>query len=240
MKKIIKLFGYTSIIVTAVFIFRYFDMNTKNEEEVFTAFSHSYVSPLQLNLNIRGNLSNEQSVMSFIKNISNTMKTNAELQKSITGDITTYQKRSTNKIIKIIVRNKESDNAKPYVVVDVTLFSNYKEVSSISNTVQKVFKNYNTTPSITILMVGNFSGKLDKLEMARVVNTVYNELKAKKVERYEDAYQLGYTGYSSKLISNLCVNSGREKVNLDIRLRYNDYENKTYLYLAAPIIEIET
>lgn len=240
MKKAIKLLGYTSIAVIAVIIFNYLTMHMKNEEAILTAFSHLRVSPVQLNLNIRGNLADKQSLISFIEKMSHTTKNNEGFQKSILGDVTTYRQKSDSRMIQIIVKNNESWNGKMDVVVDVTLFSNYKEAVSLSNTIQNIFKNYGMTPTTSVLMVGNFSGKLEKDEMGKVVNTLYKELKAKKLEKYEDLYQLGYTGYSSSLAPTLDLYSGEKKINLDIRLRYNDYENKTYLYLATPIIEIET
>jgi hypothetical protein len=44
-------------------------------------------------------------------------------------------------------------------------------------------------------------------------------------------------GYTKKIREY--IYSGKQKININLALRYNSYQDKTYLYLATPVITAE-
>jgi len=240
MKKLMKFFAYTAIVVIVIWVFQNLNLYSKNNEMIISAFSHTKASLQQLDINIRGAFTNEAAMTHFEEDISCIFKSNSTVKKWTNINVITYQQDIDNGIMKIIIQKRENKTEKDLVVINITLFSNYKQFNSITNTIQGIFKKYGIKPTMTILMLGKYSGKLNKIEMKQMVDTIYNDLEARKIEKYEDDFQLGYTGYTSHIKHLPYINSGGERVNLDIRLRYNAYENKTYLYFGTPIIEVET
>lgn len=59
----------------------------------------------------------------------------------------------------------------------------------------------------------------------------------KKVEGMEDENIISVSAYSSKLKEYIKL--GSEKINLNVAIRYSSFDDKTYIWVATPIIAIE-
>jgi len=90
---------------------------------------------------------------------------------------------------------------------------------------------------ITSCITGAFPGRLKKDEMNEIVKSVFREADAKKVEGIKDGNLISVSAYSPSMGDY--VQSGSKRINLNVALRYNSYEDKTYIWLAAPVILTE-
>ena len=79
-------------------------------------------------------------------------------------------------------------------------------------------------------------GKLDRDEMERISRQIFRGLKGTITEEIREAAWISKTGYSSKI--GCALNSGGKRINLNVALRYNDYEDRTYVWLGTPVISI--
>jgi len=60
---------------------------------------------------------------------------------------------------------------------------------------------------------------------------------AKKVEGITEENLISISAYSPRVKSSILVNEKR--VNINLAMRYNSYEDKTYIWLATPVITTE-
>ncbi|HZK34736.1 MAG TPA: YwmB family TATA-box binding protein, partial [Bacillota bacterium] len=63
---------------------------------------------------------------------------------------------------------------------------------------------------------------------------IFDALEGKIIEGIEEEYLVSKTGYSS-LIEN-CLYVDGEKMNLNLALRYKEFEDATYIWLGTPVI----
>jgi len=121
-----------------------------------------------------------------------------------------------------------------YIIVDIVENKRYKEIVEISNGVENILEEYGEKIETTINITGTHLGKLTKTEEKQSQEAIFSFLQAKKIEVLEDKLFTSITAYSP-LISSF-INYGNNKVNLQLAMRYSEYEDKTYLWIANPLI----
>ncbi len=62
------------------------------------------------------------------------------------------------------------------------------------------------------------------------------EYRGKVIEKYRDQQVLSFSIFTPYI--EQYIYTGREKMNLNIVIRYNEYENKSYIWIGTPIITI--
>jgi len=121
-----------------------------------------------------------------------------------------------------------------YIIVDIVENKRYKEIVEISNGIENILEEYGEKIETTINITGTHLGKLTKTEEKQSQEAIFSFLQAKKIEVLEDKLFTSITAYSP-LISSF-INYGNNKVNLQLAMRYSEYEDKTYLWIANPLI----
>lgn len=121
-----------------------------------------------------------------------------------------------------------------YIIIDIIQNKGYKEIVTISNKIEDILQQYGNKVETTINITGVHLGKLTKAEEKQSQESVFNFLEAKKIEVLENELLTSITAYSP-LISSY-INYGNNKVNLQLAMRYSEYEDKTYLWIANPLI----
>lgn len=150
--------------------------------------------------------------------------------KGITSD-----KKAVN--INAQINNDESKEDARFISVSVVEDMTSDGLQDIKNRTLSVFKKYNINPKINFCITGDFSGKLSNDELNSMGGKIFKEAGAKKVEGMRDGDFISVSAYSPEI--DYSISSGGKKVNLNLAIRYNAYENKTYIWLATPVITIE-
>jgi len=147
--------------------------------------------------------------------------------------------KGKNKVLNISTHmdKTEADNDKKYISVSFVQDLSIDGLEEARNEILKVFKKYNITPKINSCITGSFEGKLEYTEMNNVCKKIFNEAGAKKVEGMRDGNFISISAYSPAI--NDYIRVEENKVNLNVAIRYNSYENKTYIWLATPVITTE-
>lgn len=101
----------------------------------------------------------------------------------------------------------------------------------------KVFKASGLNPKINSCITGSFDGKLEYAELNQICNEIFKVADARKVEGMRDERLISVAAYSPVIDDFIKVND--KKVNLNLAVRYNSYEDKTYIWLATPVITTE-
>lgn len=124
--------------------------------------------------------------------------------------------------------------AETYIIVDITKNKGYKEIVEVNNQIENVLEKYGSEIETTINLTGTHSGKFTKSEEKQFQDQIFSFLGANKVEVLEDELFTSITAYSPAISSY--INYGGKKVNLQLAMRYSEYEDQTYLWLANPLI----
>ncbi|HZK57923.1 MAG TPA: YwmB family TATA-box binding protein [Clostridia bacterium] len=121
-----------------------------------------------------------------------------------------------------------------HIMVDIVQNKGYKEIVGISNKVRDFLNKHHNRVETTVSLTGVHSGKLNKAEEKQKQTSVFRFLQAKKVEVLEDVSFTSITAYSPLIGSHIRYEG--KNVNIQLAMRYSEYEDKTYLWLATPLI----
>lgn len=148
-------------------------------------------------------------------------------------------KLSNNRIVNIKVRLDKSDvnTGGRYISVDVVQDGSSLDLDKTRREVLSVFKRNKISPRVNSCITGNFEGKLDNGRLNDICKNVFREVGAKKVEGIRDVNLVSVSAYSPAIRNFIKVKGN--KVNLNVAVRYNSYENRTYIWLATPVITTE-
>ena len=95
-------------------------------------------------------------------------------------------------------------------------------------------KNYTNDLRLASLYRGRIGQKLDTRSMISKGEQIFKALGGRIIEGIEEGQLVSRTGYSSLIENSLFI--GEEKININVGLRYNEYEDATYLWLGTPVI----
>lgn len=102
--------------------------------------------------------------------------------------------------------------------------------------VENFFEKHDKMMNVTSCIAGSIDGEVDFDEMESKILQYIEELRGKVVEDYREEKIFSISAFTP-LIEEY-IYTGNEKMNLNVVLRYNDYENKTYVLIGTPIITV--
>jgi len=140
-------------------------------------------------------------------------------------------------IIVEFLKEKSSDNIEDIykeinLSLDLTGEFSYYRLPPIRKAIEAVFKKHKVKATINSCITGSFQGKMSYIRMNEICKNIFDTAGANKVGNYARQNFISVSAYTP-LISNFITNDGY-KSNIDIEIRYNDYEQKTYIWLATP------
>lgn len=92
-------------------------------------------------------------------------------------------------------------------------------------------------PSVNSCMTGSYEGKLDNNNLNDICVKIFKSADARKVEGISENNLISVSAYTPSIGQAVEVNGRR--VNLNLAVRFNSYEKKTYIWLATPVITTE-
>ncbi|HQA59733.1 MAG: YwmB family TATA-box binding protein [Tepidanaerobacteraceae bacterium] len=90
---------------------------------------------------------------------------------------------------------------------------------------------------ITSCVTGYFNGKLDEAEQDQILENIYDCLKISHKQIMKDEYTFSLMGYSPLFVD--CIEIMDKCYNVNIAIRYNLEDDKTYIWIGIPVISIE-
>lgn len=126
------------------------------------------------------------------------------------------------------------DNGETTLFINLIKSGKTFNISGIMERIESIFNKFNKPVEITTCIIGTIEGKLKEADLKKSVTKSMKKVKGKIVEEYFDSSISSYTAFTP-LIEN-SIFSGEKKVNLNLAIRYNEYENKTYIWIGTPII----
>ena len=151
------------------------------------------------------------------------------------NQITARGTNDAGEIIVVIVYSIILDDEKEsHIIIDIVKNKGYKDIVEYNYQNKAILGKYGSNIESTIGIVGYKAGKLSKIDTQKNMKAITNSLKAKKVEEIiEDSY------YSTTLYTPLIsqkIQYQNKAINLQIASRYSEYDDRTYLWIATPLI----
>ncbi|KAB3539698.1 hypothetical protein F8154_00665 [Alkaliphilus pronyensis] len=121
-----------------------------------------------------------------------------------------------------------------YIIIDIVHNKGYKDIVETNNISNEVLSKYGDDIENTMSIVGCYLGKKFFENSSVILDDIGSFLNAKKIENVSDISYNSTTLYSPMLTK--AISYQNKKVNLQLATRYNEYEDKTYLWIATPLI----
>ncbi len=136
----------------------------------------------------------------------------------------------------ILKGNLETED-KDMVFISFIDTSRNPDLIKNSDIVTNALKKYRIDFEMNIAVTGNIGKRLSETEIEEIFDRAFESAEAEKVEGINDNGLVSVSAFSP-VISRTGGGNGK-KANLNIAARYNSYENKTYIWLATPVIITE-
>lgn len=128
----------------------------------------------------------------------------------------------------------EEGKTESTIFIDVAGNEDYKKLADIGSKVEKTLKKQSISMDNTSCIIGTYEGQLKDGYKMRLIEKLIASTKSKQVESMVEEDIMSYSLYSEN-IDNY-IYSGKNKVNLNIAIRYNEYRDESYIFIATPII----
>ena len=100
-----------------------------------------------------------------------------------------------------------------------------------------VLDKYGIRSGINMCITGYYEGERGERELNKVIKKVLCSMDAKGISSIWDSGLTSICAYSPAIDNTLLLDG--KKINMNLATRYNSYENKTYIWVAIPVIMIE-
>ncbi len=150
-----------------------------------------------------------------------------------------WGKDKEGRLITIILTSEKdlfSDFEQTCIFVDIIENEEVNAIKAIKNKINDLFKIFNTEAEISTCIIGTFEGQLSSVDRIHKMTTAIGIINGSKVEGLFDSSMMSISVYTPN-IENF-IFTGNNKMNLNISMRYNEYEGKTYIWIGTPIITI--
>lgn len=143
-----------------------------------------------------------------------------------------------NKYYNIEVESVKTDKGgETYMLMDVSINNSSSELASEREKVATYYQNKRVKANISSCVIGVYDGKLTENAMRSKIADAMSSVKAKEVEGLSNDEINSISAFSGNI--NNFVLSNNKKVNMQIAMRYSSYDNKTYIWIGSPLINVE-
>lgn len=135
------------------------------------------------------------------------------------------------------ISEKNSTSKEAYISVSISTEFKDFELEEITENIKNSFRKHNLEPVLSTCITGYFDGKLDHKSINTVSKNIFKGSNANKVNGIADRNLISVSAYSPTIGDSINVDG--KKINLNFAIRYNSYEDKTYIWIASPVITVE-
>jgi len=123
-----------------------------------------------------------------------------------------------------------------YLVVNVS-GKNFDKYAEYGQKVQEAVLSFGGETKITSCITGTFNGKLDEVKQEQILENIYACLKISDKQILKDEYAFSLMGYSPLFAKGIEIFN--KSYNVNIAMRYNEEDDRTYIWLGTPVISLE-
>ncbi len=169
-------------------------------------------------------------------------------------DVTDYSKNSTSSdsLIKTDLSGTTKDGVKISAMASIVgnksgtgdkyITVNANETISgsallLREKIEKVFAGYDLKPIVNSCITGTYEGNLQDAQLENICRKILDDSDARKVDSLRQENIISVSAFSPMIKDKLSIDG--KDINLSLAIRYNKLENKTYLWVATPVVNTE-
>ena len=216
-------------------------------QTIISAFKSTDSDIISSNINIWGEFKGKLEITqmeNMAKNIAKSL--------SIQNDSIKISKNYSDSLRQVMLRGQDEDESILTIKLDSLLFKDGKEenylmvdvfhdgqcnLDSINSKLDEIYLKYNCRPHYNTCVTGTFDGKVSDQKSRKLEQSTLKHFGAKFVEGIRDRGVVSVSAYSPSISRNIKV--GKNLINVNFAMRYNDQEDKTYMWIATPLITNE-
>lgn len=231
----------------AVFLIRTSTENISMEEALIGCFDSSKADILESTLSCWTQINDrfmtpeqvrdETTRVLRVLNVSSDSITRLPQNDEQTNKEITYASNGDKSYSVVIESIKADDKGETYIVIDMTIDKSYEGLLEERQKIQTLFAEQGKNTKLNSCIIGTFDGKLSDEDMRGKISSSLKAINAKRVEGMDNEEMSSTTAFSSS-IDNFVL-SDNKKVNMQMALRYSEYDDKTYIWIGTPLIPVE-
>ena len=137
----------------------------------------------------------------------------------------------------VFCEKQGSSVSEGWVTVSLINTSQTQEMEEAAASLESVLRTHSEATSVNICITGSIEGTLDNIKVDEICGKILESAGASKVEGLQEDDLVSVSAFSPSIGNTVKVNGKR--INLNVAVRYNSYEGKTYIWLASPVITTE-
>jgi hypothetical protein len=240
---------FTFILLFSVFYVKIRNPYISPENTLLKSFQNSEARFVNSELYLHGKLSGKTDTLEEIKQLVGDVEKHLGVVRNNSYSVTTKENDNLKKIElngttaggMLVNASIQLDAVRNQAAEDYfSVSASSDSLAGVENTRQallEVCTKYRLQPKVISCLTGTWEGRVDNAKLNEICRSIFRETGAMKVEGVRDHNLISVSAYSPAIRDSIQVNGNR--INLNLAIRYNAYENKTYLWLATPVISTE-
>ncbi len=123
------------------------------------------------------------------------------------------------------------------IVVDVALGGDMEELPYTERKVIDLVEGYMEGARTNCCIVGSYAERVPRDIIEAIIGSILKSAGASEVERAVYEGFVSISAYTPDI--GRYVEMGENRVNLNVAMRYNSFEGRTYIWLGSPVISLE-
>lgn len=229
------------IIFLLLFSFYYNTRSIEKSKMLFAVYNEDNCNVIQGNIITWANLdeyeSDFDSMKGIVENVLSMLeiKGKIEVTKNENDDKLEYiAKRNARDVETYVKIESNKKEKKSYLTINIIIYDKVEAILYVQKSLESVYKRLGLKYKMNITLAGSYDKVYSRSDYETLAKNICKMMKAKKVNDFRSDKIYSIYGYTDHIKDYVMVN--KKKVNINVALRYNEYEDKTYLYIATPII----
>jgi len=109
--------------------------------------------------------------------------------------------------------------------------------AGLQSSITKLIHDNGGSARVNTCLVGWLDGKLEEEEKVSKLNSAFKAVDAVVISSLSYPNLASYTGFTPLISETLMV--GQDRVNINVAIRYSQYDNRTYVMVGSPVITRE-
>lgn len=217
----------------------------KDEEIVINSFKSSNAQFKSFNTNYSGLINNEFLTLKeledlsedFIKDLDFKESYREEVEESKMSKLSIYGQVDGGKNITLVLysyKTLENNKNQTSIFLDLKTDEDCENIEDITSKISKILEEQKIKLKTNTCIIGAYEGQLESEYKLAIVKKIINLSNARQIETLVNDDFLSYSLYTDNIEDY--IYTGRNKINLNIAIRYDEYRDQTNIFLASPII----
>jgi|GEM_PF-6019754 len=147
------------------------------------------------------------------------------------------QNEKQNVTATVQVMEQLLNNPETYLLIDIEKKDGSTGIGCFEQKILGIIRKNGEQYTITTCLSGWVNGKLEEEKMTRLAKQAFLSVNGRVIEGINTPQFVSYAGITEAIDRSVCV--GKNSINLNIAMRHNNIEQRTYVTAATPLITHE-